>query len=230
MESLIHEIDAEAAPGKRLVPFGVAGGNWESKEAAKYATYETADGGLPPTPLIHARNPYNREIREARAVLEVGCGVGRNLPWIMENTGARYFGVEPNPSMLRYFWECNDKDRYGSRVCLASDFDEEIRGRRYDVVLITFVFQHITYRPPAGIMNIDDITRTIMRCTADNCVWFLLEHDREDPGWIERWLGNNGIIADVYLRDWRDFDFLCHRGDHHLIIFKTNDRAGVGLP
>jgi len=207
---------------KDFKAFGVASGMYTSPELAAGDTYTTNNGELFPTPLIFNENPYNEDVKNASKIFEIGFGVGRNVKWIMENTNADYYGVEPNPSMFDSFWNFNNKI-YSERIHLYRSF-EEMPKVNFDVVISTFVFQHIGYMPDGDTMNVSDITKLIRNNTSINTVWILLEHDSEDS-WIDIWCWDNNISPDVYIRGYKGIEELTHRDyttkdGHHLIIWK----------
>lgn len=213
---------------KKLKTFGISDHIYVSPEDAIGQTYTTRDGEAVPTPLIFPDNPFNEDIKNAKHILDVGCGIGRNLSWIMENTNAHYYGFDPNESMLKWFWDVQDK-KYESRVTISEGFINPLE--KYNVVVCTFVFQHIGYRPPEDIMNVGDITAEIKKNTSDGCIWILYEHDAEER-WIEWWLCEQEINPDVYIRNYKGIEQLTHRDDyvagdmydigasHNLIIWK----------
>jgi hypothetical protein len=212
---------------KQLVPLGIAGKIYDNAWAASMDTYAipTADGRgkCITTPLVFDANPYNDEIKTAKIIFEIGGGIGRNIPWIMENTVAEYVTVEPNPSMQEFFWELQDH-KWKDRVSIFTDFDElnasKYKNLNFDVVLSIFVFQHIGYRATANQFNITDITKaTRMHCTPET-VWLMIEHDSEEPGWIDRWMTENDILPQLFVRNFRGIPELTTRGDHHLIIWR----------
>lgn len=209
---------------KKLTTYGVAGLDFKDIEKAKAYTYDTRDKTFPPTPLIIKENPFNQEIKNAKNILEIGCGVGRNFPWISENLpNAEYHGVDPNESMLSFFLELN-RD-CSKKPNLHKDFCTIPNEIQFDIVLCTFVFQHISYRPQPPQMNIDDITTEAMKRAHKDTIFFFIEHDKEEPGWIDKWFINNKIIPDVYIRDWTtpgrsSVKEMNDRGTHDLIIFK----------
>ena len=185
---------------------------------AKGYTYQKNDGEFPGTNLYIADNPFIQEVRDAKFILDVGCGVGRNLPWIYENTNAVYVGLDPNEVMHEAFWKICDP-KYKDRVILVKNLDELPKDLTFDVVLITFVYQHLGYRAPEGGMNITDITSEIKKYSKKNTIWFLYEHDWEED-WMNRWFVENDINPDVYIREYAGLVDLIDRGAHHLIIWK----------
>ena len=56
----------------------------DSLTAVRGHTYTTRDDGFPPTPVISSINPFNDRILASSNVLEIGAGLGRNLPFVME--------------------------------------------------------------------------------------------------------------------------------------------------
>lgn len=215
---------------KTLTPYGVSLADYTDARDALGYTYTTRDGQFPPTPFVSDINPFNKEILEAKHVMEIGTGVGRNLPFIMENTNAHYYGVDPNEKMLKYFWDVQDH-KWKDRVTLVTSFDKLPEEVQMDFVIVTFVFQHIGFRPGIGQMNVADITKEAMKHTRNGTVWFVLEHEREEL-WQQKWMKECGIIPAVYYFPGGDhagngripypeFESMTHRGnDNNLIIFK----------
>jgi SAM-dependent methyltransferase len=205
-------------PSKILSGVGVAAGHYNNALEAASHTYMTDDGRLPSTQLVIPDNPYNAEVLNAKHVLEIGCGIGRNLQWIMENTSAHYYGLDPNASMLCHFWEVQDV-KWAERVTLVKSFDRLPEHVKFDLVVVTFVFQHIGFRTTDVEMNVGDITLEALNRCADGAVWFMYEHDSEEH-WINPWLEYTGITPHVYMRNYTKIPQLNDRGAHHLIIFK----------
>jgi SAM-dependent methyltransferase len=215
---------------KSLVPFGVSVVSYQNAQEARGYTYTTRTNEFPPTPIFSPVNPFNTEIKSAKNVMEIGCGVGRNLPIIMEETSAHYWGVDPNEAMTGHFWEIQD-EKYKSRVTIVKSFDELPSDLVIDFVLVTFVFQHIGFRPPFGQMNVVDISREAMKYTRKGTVWLVLEHEREEI-WQQRWLDALGVMPQVYYKPggnhagggtipYPEFEPMTHRGnDNNLIIFE----------
>ena len=202
---------------KVLQGYGVADARYKNSNEAYKNTYTTEFGALVPTPLIFPDNPHNDLVLKSKNVLDFGCGIGRNLLWIMNDTEAHYWGIDTSPEMRQYFWDIQHP-RYQPRVTLLPNF-EGMGDVKLDVVVVTFVFQHIGYRPEPPAMNITDITQEINKYCHDDTVWILYEHDWEEP-WIERWMMENGIVFDFYKRDYTGIEELTHRSPHHMMIFK----------
>jgi hypothetical protein len=213
---------------KKFVPYGIAGREFSDADSAKQYTYTKgnehyADGSFawPSTKLIHPGNPFNDEIFWAKNILEIGCGCGRNMPWVMEGTEAHYWGIDPNPDMLKYFWDLNDQNKHGHRVHLCKDFSVIPQDIKFDVVFSVFVFQHLGFRTPANGMNVVDITREAMKHTRDGAIWWVFEHEREEPGWVHRWLTELDIQPEYWRDDVDWFEYLNHRHcPSTLVIFK----------
>tara|TARA_R110000822_G_scaffold257586_1_gene383136 strand:- start:1174 stop:1824 length:651 start_codon:yes stop_codon:yes gene_type:complete len=214
----------------KLEKYGVAGNNYENAELAKGDTYTRLDGSFPPTNLSCKENPYINELNVSKYILDFGCGVGRNLPWIMENTDAKYIGLDPNTTMTGHFWEVQSQQGYDieawkDRVTICNSFDEISSDIKFDYVISTFVLQHLGYRFNVPSMNITDITKAILEKTKSGTIFFLIEHDNEE-NWIPRWLQENDINLDVYIRTYKglieltDRDYLTNEG-HHLMIWKN---------
>jgi len=216
---------------KNLEKYGVAGIDFTDISTARGYTYTDNLGGFPTTNLACLENPFIEQLNSAKYILDFGCGVGRNLPWIMNHTSAHYVGIDPNKDMLKYFWpvqeaEGHDILHWKDRVNLFSSFDEISSDIKFDYVVSTFVMQHLGYRFSTDKkMNLTDITNQILTMVNDGCIFWLLEHDSEEK-WIDRWLEETNIKLDVYIRTYKGLKELTHR-DHattdgnHLMIFKT---------
>lgn len=216
---------------KTLKKFGVASKNYSSMDYAKGDTYTKADGTFPSTNLACVENPYKEQLKTAKYILDFGCGVGRNLSWIMENTTAHYIGLDPNYEMTQYYWdvqrsEGHDVESWKHRVDLYSDFSEIPSDIKFDYVVSTFVLQHLGYRYIViNGLNLTDITQNILSRMNGGAVFFAFEHDSEE-NWIPRWTQENNINLDVYIRSYTglpeltDRDHTAPNGGHHLLIFK----------
>jgi len=208
---------------KKFKSFGVASGLVDSYDA-KNLTYTNKNHELVTTPLIFKSNPYSDKIKDLNNIFEIGCGVGRNIDWILKNTSATFISVEPNPSMISALYELFPEYINNSRVKIYSDFSQLDKEIKFDMVLSTFVLQHIGYMPPDDIYNVEDIVREISDYCKEETIWLMIEHDSEDK-WIERLLNNCNIKPDVFIRGFKEIEELTHRDyttndGHHLIIFK----------
>ena len=199
-------------------------------EMVRGDTYTTRHDELAPTPFFTDFHPFSDDMRAAKNVLEIGGGIGRNLPIIMEQTNAHYWNVDPAEDVPKYFWDIQDK-KYQDRVTLCRDFTVLPPDLVIDFVIVTFVFMHIGFRPLFGQMDVSDMTKAAMKHTHNGTVWYVLEHEREEV-WQERWLSECGIKPDIYYKPggmhfgggtmpYPEFEPMTHRGnDHNLIIFK----------
>lgn len=210
--------------------YGVASKNYTSQIEAKGDTYTQIDGTFPTTNILCKDNPHKQEFIESKYVLDFGCGVGRNLRAVLENTNAVYVGVDPNKTMLSYFWETQkqlgiNEDDVKNRVLLFDSLDNIPKDIMFDYVISTFVMQHLGYRY-GETYDLDTITDKIKERTHSKAVWFLLEHDSEED-WIERWLLSNNIKLEVFIAGYKGLPELCERdyttngSGHHLMIFKA---------
>lgn len=217
---------------KILKQFGVAGKNYTDPDIARGDTYTTISNKFPSTNIACNENPFKEQLKTTKYILDFGCGVGRNLRWIMENTDANYIGLDPNTSMTQFFWDVQHKE-YGSvagqwkdRVTLVKEFSEIDPNIKLDYVIVTFVLQHLGYRyiVPGGL-NLTEITQNIFSRMNDGAVFFAIEHDSEEL-WIDRWIKECNITLDVYIRSYKGLSELTHRdhtarnGGHHLMIFR----------
>lgn len=215
----------------KLKKYGVANKDYTNAQEAKGDTYTRLDGSFPPTNLACIENPFIDELKTAKYILDLGCGVGRNLPWIMENTQAIYIGLDPNVNMTNYFWDIQEergysKNMWENRVFIYNEFNEIPNYIKFDYVVSTFVLQHLGYRyiVPQGY-NITGITKNIKEKCNPGAVWFALEHDSEE-NWIPTWQNECNITFKTYIRSYTglpeltDRDHTAPNGGHHLMIFK----------
>lgn len=210
--------------------FGVASKTYLSAEEAKGDTYTRVNGDFPSTNLFCKENPYKKEAQQAQYILDFGCGVGRNMPWVMMNTDAIYVGIDPNETMLYHFWEIQkqngfSKEDWNDRVILYKDFSQIPEEIKFDYIISTFVLQHLGYRYNSEF-NLNNITQAIFTHSNKGAIWFALEHDSEED-WIPRWTIENDISLEVYIRGYKglpeltDRDNTAPNGGHHLMIFKV---------
>lgn len=214
---------------RELKEFGVAQSSRVIDEArtcnvaiarvARGFTYTTRDDRFPSTDLT-IDNPFADDIISAKNILDFGCGVGRNLPWIYENTNATYYGLDPNPVMLDNFWNVTD-EKYADRVVLLKSFDDIPDGVWFDVIVSTFVLQHLGYsKTPEGAMDLTDMTQEIFKHSQIGTVWYLLEHEREGK-WVMRWLTENDLYPTVSIENYEGQPDLLDRGkDLQLVILQ----------
>jgi len=224
---------------KILKKFGYAGMDYDNLEVARGNTYTTRSNEYPSTNMACNENPFKDQLKTAKYILDFGCGVGRNLQWIMENTTANYVGLDPNTNMTQFYWDVQYKDRgpiadeWKSRVTLVNEFSEIDSNIKFDYVIATFVLQHLGYRyvVPGGL-NLTEITKSIFSYMNDNAVFFAIEHDSEET-WIDKWLQECHINLDVYIRGYTGLPELTHRdgtapnGGHHLMIFRKTKEMEV---
>lgn len=211
---------------KILTPYGVASKPYPDLHSAASDTYTLSDGTLWSTRLTFDGNPFNERILKAQNVFEIGCGVGRNVPWIMQQTKANYFAVEPNDHMREHFFRQEAaigkvfQSDWLPRCRVFKNFDDLDRNctARFDLVLCTFVFQHIGYRPQPPVMNVGDITRMIRRNTTHGTIWFVYEHQIEEPGWLFRWLSETNFSWFFLDNKFSKIPDLLHRGYHTLVL------------
>lgn len=215
----------------QLEKFGVAGKDYGTADLAKGDTYTRLDGSFPSTNLSCEENPYKSELNEAKYILDLGCGVGRNIPWIMNNTKATYVGLDPNTTMTKHIQEVQEQqghnfNEWKSRIIICNDFSEIPSDIKFDYVMSTFVLQHLGYRYVDASMNITAITKAILEKSKPGTIFFHIEHDSEEE-WISRWIEENNINLDVYIRSYKglpelaDRDHTAPNGGHHLMIWKN---------
>jgi len=225
--------------GKTLKKFGCAGKDFTDLSSARGNTYTTHSDEFPSTNIACSENPFKEQLKTAKYILDFGCGVGRNLRWIMENTDANYIGLDPNTNMTQFFWDVQYKehgkivDQWKHRAMIVNQFSQISTNIKFDYVISTFVLQHLGYRYVViNGMNLTDITQQIISFMNDGAVFFAIEHDSEEL-WINKWLQECHINLDVYIRGYKGLPELTHRdatapnGGHHLMIFRKTKEMEV---
>ena len=198
----------------------------DSKMAAMAQAYSSVHHHEPVSfPMEFEDNPYSDECVNANSLFEIGFGCGRNAIGIHRDTDIHYHGLEPNETMSKWFWDWNDK-KYKKRTSLYKDWDEIENGTKFDVMLSTFVLQHITYNN-SDVWNVTDIINKMKEYAHEDTTWILYEHDGEHVGWIDRMLTECGITPDVYQRSFKGIENHTHRDGsvgnkqgHHLLIWR----------
>ena len=110
--------------------------------------------------------------------------------------------------------------------CETLNSDEIEKGTKFDVMLSTFVLQHITYKNPSA-WNVSDIVNKMKEYAHEDTTWILYEHDGEYGGWIDKMFNECGITPEVYQRGYTGIEDHTHRDNsvgnrqgHHLIIWR----------
>ena len=196
-----------------------------SSLAAMGQAYSGNDDEPVSFPMEFEDNPYSDECVNANSLFEIGFGCGRNAIGIHRDTDIHYHGLEPNETMSKWFWDWNDK-KYEKRTSLYKDWDEIEDGTKFDVMLSTFVLQHITYKN-SDMWNVTDIIKKMKEYAHEDTTWILYEHDGEHEGWIDRMLSECGIAPIVYHRGYTGIENHTHRDNlvgnqqgHHLLIWR----------
>lgn len=211
---------------KTFRKFGVASKNYDNHFDAATDTYGTKSGIWPPTPICIPENPFLEECKHARNVLEIGCGVGRNLHSVMTETNANYYGIDPNENMTRWFWEHGDNSKWRDRAVIGNSFDVLPKDLRVDLVLSIFVLQHIGFRPDSSTMDVYDIGMKIKEYTVDGCIWYMLEHNHEERDWLQVWLTMMEFVPVIKIpvESVPSLHEMTSRGTHDFIVIKERKK------
>jgi len=126
-------------------------------------------------------------INNAKKVLEIGFGCGRNAQFFMNETDhIDYYGFDTSKVGLKYFLKQDfPKDRY----YVSTDIDEEILSQRYDLIFHTYVFHHVGFLPDKkGVYDAKRITKTLFPLLKVGGYWLSHEGFSGDNGWSNpRW-------------------------------------------
>lgn len=176
--------------------------------------------------IMIPQNPFNEKIQKAKHILEIGCGFGRNIPGIMENTSANYYSIDPNEKITSYLWDYVDS-KYKSRVYIANSFDEKITSTKFDVVFDTYTLHHLNKIPNADTMDLDDITQKVLESCHKDTIWVMIETENEKPNWISEWAKKHNFTLSVFIRDYLDYPEVNETVKNiNFVAFKVNN-AGI---
>jgi SAM-dependent methyltransferase len=110
--------------------------------AARKPAEFTSDEGL-----LRTIHPADQRIR----VLDFGCGMGRNLKWMMGNTDWDVTGYDNDKMLERAKMWLPSVTR--KPIPLLVSGWEFLRAKRFDVVIATLVFQHIYKKELTGYLS-----------------------------------------------------------------------------
>jgi len=94
------------------------------------------------------RNAVDRlELKPGDSVLEVGCGTGRNLPFLHSAVGSRgrVYGVDLSTGMLSRAHELRARNRWTNVVLAQADAIDYVAPRRLDGVLFSLSYNTIPH-------------------------------------------------------------------------------------
>lgn len=118
--------------------------------------------------------------KEARKVLDFGCGQGRLLSWLLEN-GYDATGIEPNAGMLRVAKK--EIEKFGTGRLIHGSFDvlASMKEGTYDTVVIMGVLQYLPDDEYARLLN--EAKRVLKRqgllvCTFQNALFDLFTFNK----------------------------------------------------
>jgi ubiquinone/menaquinone biosynthesis C-methylase UbiE len=94
------------------------------------------------------RNAVDRlELKPGDSVLEVGCGAGRNLPFLQSAVGCRgrVYGVDLSVGMLSKAQERTERNRWTNVALTKADAIDYVAPRRLDGVLFSLSYNAIPH-------------------------------------------------------------------------------------
>jgi ubiquinone/menaquinone biosynthesis C-methylase UbiE len=94
------------------------------------------------------RNAVDRlELKSGDSVLEVGCGTGRNLPFLQSAVGSRgrVYGVDLSSGMLSRANELTARNRWTNVALTQTDAIDYVAPRRLDGVLFSLSYNAIPH-------------------------------------------------------------------------------------
>jgi SAM-dependent methyltransferase len=132
----------------------------------------------------------HNDVRQLRAVLDLGCGPGTNAHYFRQ---AQYLGIDWNPAYVEYA-----RRRHPGHFATADACNEHITdGRRFDFILVNSFFHHIADHDSrrlmaklAGLLTLDGCVHIVDMVVPEErgLARYLATHDRgEHPrsrrGW-----------------------------------------------
>ena len=98
---------------------------------------------------------YKSYCQQAESILEVGCGTGRILQYLL-NLGHRIHGIDISTDMLEIAQEKLKEHVQNGKLILANhDFNNNTLNTKFDVVIISFyTFNYILDNPKKFLSNI----------------------------------------------------------------------------
>lgn len=151
---------------------------------------------------------FEHVVKRGARVLDVGCGNGKLVPWLMERGVSSYVGIDLNPNFIKIA-----SDRYAdSHVAfvegdlLTLDEYKALRGKSFDVVLCIAVLHHL----PSESMRVKALTNLKQRVAQGGVVcmtnWNLFQiFGASKSVWkyarARKKTGDDRLYADL---SWRD--------------------------
>jgi SAM-dependent methyltransferase len=162
-------------------------------------------------------------------VLDMACGLGRNLAWLCAHApGCDLWGYDL-PNMIGMARGYLGRHASGHSIRLTSDFSE-VGRTSFDAVIVTLVFQHI--RPE----RLDEYYAALARCLGSNGIMLVhgrdwSDHNDREIVW-DRLRRHFDVATDHPLSagfQMAEFSREYGPGDHHGAVFmakgKANDRG-----
>lgn len=107
---------------------------------------------------------------DVEELLDFGCGVGRNISWLLDHTKIRISGYD-HPNMINLASQYLGIDRW-ERVNWISTPLTNLRNYRFNFIMATLVFQHIPE------MELKDILIVLSQCLDKNGLLYV--HSRSN--------------------------------------------------
>jgi len=137
---------------------------------------------------------------EGREILDVGCGTGRWLEWLLQRGATRVYGADFSAEMLRYAIR---KKQLAGRVVRASGVALPFQNSQFDLVLSSFMIGHI--------QSVTRVAGEIARVTRPGAQFFLSDFHPQalSRGW-KRSFRAHGQVFEVATARHR-LDDICER-------------------
>ena len=156
------------------------------------------------------------ELHPGQAVLDVGCGTGRNFPFILEKIGptGRLVGVDYTPAMLDQAGRRVDRQGWGNVQLVQADASKLDLEEKFDAALSTLAMSVIpdyesalermrTHLLPGGRMAIADAKRsTRWYARPFNFVADLLGWGAAADMTRRIWIDVQAQVDDYFYREW----------------------------
>lgn len=152
-------------------------------------------------------------------ILDVGCGTGRWLEWLLQQGATNVFGADFSAEMLR-FAAC--KPRLAKRIVRASGMALPFQNARFDLILSSFMIGHI--------QDVSVVAGEIARVTRDGAQFFLSDFHPNafSRGW-RRSFRAHGQVFEVATTVHR-LDDICERFENRGFRLCRRIEARFGEP
>ncbi len=174
-------------------------------------------------------NLYGDVIKNAKKVLEIGCGAGRNAQYFL-NTDIQYFGFDPSPTAMDLFrnnryWGIENQEQF----YISLEIDETILSQEYDMIFSTYVLQHVGFSTDEDVYDSVSITKALFPTLKSGGIWLAYELYQGQNDWSPKRWKQESFEADEVKVLYHEPASLegCEPTIHDLIVIKKEGKQNV---